>query len=201
MRRWRRDQVWMDLIGKTFDSILKLNNFPKDVHKNCMAAFSSCFVPHLGPTPVEFRSNSYFQPCSTMVDDHTPVEFSTVVASNGKTTIRFYLEPLSPISGLPALQSTWLVSLNELGAALNVEHRDFTWFSICEQTLTIDMTTNAHHKPRSNPLGFTQFYYGKRVSHRQKIVITSTHLSCFRWRGRRTRQHCTEGLLLSRSAI
>jgi hypothetical protein len=99
-----------------------------------------------------------------MVDDHTPVEFSTVVTPDGKATIRFYLEPLSPNSGIPTLQSTWLASLDVLGAALDVKHRDYTWFSICEQTLTIDLATIPRYRPRLNPLGFTQFYYGMGAS-------------------------------------
>jgi hypothetical protein len=150
----------MTLIGETLDSMLRFSEYPEEIREKCMAAFSSCFVPLLGPTPAEFKTMFRYRPCSTMVDDHTPVELSSVVASTGKTAIRFYLEPMSPTTGLPTLQPTWMGSVWDLGAALDAKHRDFSWFRICMQTLTVNLATVPHYKPQSAPLGMTQFYYG-----------------------------------------
>jgi hypothetical protein len=147
----------MDLVGSTFDSMLTLSEYPEDIRNKCMDAFRSCMVPLMGPTPAEFKTLFHHQPCSTMVDDHTPVELSSVVAASGKAAIRFYVEPLCPISGIPAPQSTWLSSVYHLGRALDTKHQDLTWLRVCLQTLTLDLATVPNYHPQSAPMGLTQF--------------------------------------------
>jgi hypothetical protein len=95
--------------------------------------------------------------CSTMVDDHTPVELSLVIGSRNRAALRIYVEPLSPSDGSPAERATWLQSLKRLGTTSRAVHNDLSWSETCMEALTIDI-------PSGHPLncvgGRTQFAFG-----------------------------------------
>jgi hypothetical protein len=135
--------------------MLSLSEYPESVRSSCMHVFTSCIVPLMGPSPSQYPAGT--QPCSLMVDDHTPVELSFVMGSPLRMAARVYVEPLDAVTGSPAPQDSWLRSLGALGVASGVEHNDLSWSHICLKTLTVDASrvSDLVKVPR------TQFAFGK----------------------------------------
>ncbi|KAJ7235109.1 tryptophan dimethylallyltransferase-domain-containing protein [Mycena haematopus] len=75
------------------------------------------------------RSSSY------MADDSTPIEFSWAVGADGTQTVRFTMEPLSPVDGTLTAESTWVFALQSLAPFARSDGFDLTWSKICLQTL------------------------------------------------------------------
>jgi hypothetical protein len=167
-----RNAYWKGTVGHLLDQLLAFGGYSQDMRSRCLKAFSSAFIPIMGPLPSEFTE--HMQPCSSMVDDHTAVELSIVAGSSGEAPIRIYAEPLSPIDGTPAPQSTWLSCLRRLGDSLQLENGDLSWSEVCIRTLTTSTDNTRSTAQDTPPMAQCQFIFGElcnrlndRLSHSQ----------------------------------
>jgi hypothetical protein len=167
-----------------------------------MSAFTACMVPLMGPTPSEFFAGK--EPVASMVDDHTPMELSLVISPSGKGTIKFYVEPLHPESGLPATQSSWLPSLHRLGHAVHTEQNDLHWSEVCMRHLTFDSATTQdgdEYVSATAPLqlGATQFAFGESTFHTRTVSSPDLRLEYLRCGSSIGRRCSDQVVLLSRT--
>jgi hypothetical protein len=153
--RRTREGFWTNTVGGLLNRMLSLSEYPESVQSSCMHVFTSCIVPLMGPSPSQYPAGT--QPCSLMVDDHTPVELSFVMGSPLRMAARVYVEPLDAVTGSPAPRDSWLRSLGALGVVSGVEHNDLSWSHICLKTLTVDASrvSGLVQVPR------TQFAFGE----------------------------------------
>ncbi|EGN93839.1 hypothetical protein SERLA73DRAFT_188952 [Serpula lacrymans var. lacrymans S7.3] len=105
----------------------------------------------MGPSPSNFGD---FQPTSFMGNDHSPIEFSWVIDSENKMTVRFTSEPLSIFDGTPTSPSTWIPYLNSLASSELVEGFDTTWCQICYNTLLHSSPVNRHGSQHMSQFSF-----------------------------------------------
>ncbi|CAA7266895.1 unnamed protein product [Cyclocybe aegerita] len=96
-----------------------------------------------------------------MGDDHTPIEFSCILGSDGKHTIRFTLEPLSGVDGSPTPSRTWINALHEFSSIGNVQEFDTDWALTCFEMLVFE----GNNVPKQKPLHSSQFSIGADFTH------------------------------------
>ncbi|KAF9552276.1 aromatic prenyltransferase [Agrocybe pediades] len=109
----------------------------------------------LGPRPSEYREKA-IRPNSWISDDHTPVEFIYVIdGDDWRPSIRFAMEPLSPVDGAPLPPQAWKRTLDNMSSKYSImKGYDTTWPDICYNTL-IDVPQNESQTQHS-----TQFFLG-----------------------------------------
>jgi hypothetical protein len=70
-----------------------------------------------------------------MGDDGSPIEFSWVIESEDKMTVRFTIEPLSLLDGSPSPPTTWIPCLTSLRRFSSNAGFDISWSEICFESL------------------------------------------------------------------
>ncbi|TFK33163.1 aromatic prenyltransferase [Crucibulum laeve] len=106
----------------------------------------------MGPTPSEFITTG---PCSFLSDDHTPAELIWVVDGDGRMSIRYSMEPLSPHSGVPSSSNVWRPTLDAFYNFPRIAGVDLSWSDICRETLTYDSDPDSETRESAS-----QFFLG-----------------------------------------
>ncbi|KAJ7246933.1 aromatic prenyltransferase, partial [Mycena rebaudengoi] len=137
-----RVSLWLSETGEIFSGLLKMAEYDEEHYRLYKALFYACIVPQLGLSRREAGARS-----SYMGDDGTPIEFSWVVDRTGTATIRFTMEPMSPVDGSPTAWATWMSCLSSVGKMWAGKDFDLQWSEICHRTLVQEDIREVQNMP------------------------------------------------------
>ena len=131
----KRLAFWNATAGNALRTLLDWTSYPQHLQAKYDAFFTTYIIPRLGPSP-HMIDDSRLQ--SQLQDDHTPLEFSTVLESDACGKVQCYAEPLNPLDGSSTPRETWMANLHNMLVAADVRDADLSWCTTCADTLTVD---------------------------------------------------------------
>ncbi|KAJ6584488.1 aromatic prenyltransferase, partial [Mycena capillaripes] len=123
---------WWNTIALPIISFMRRQNYPENSLDAYIVLFRDEILPLLGP----FKTSAVYP--SWLTDDHTPVEFSLLLGSRTKSSVRFAFEPLAlSLAGDHSI-ATLRRTLEQLARAFTLEPKfDLEWFDICANELLL----------------------------------------------------------------
>lgn len=117
-----------------------------------------------------------------MGDDGSPIEFSWVIESDDKMTVRFTVEPLSLLEGSPSSPTTWMSCLMSLGRFSSNPDFDISWGQICFDSLVHIPPLHSNKSQHAS-----QFSTGTCTAYRHHDILRPFFRRRLyqRWRGRK----------------
>lgn len=134
--------------------LMERSSLPDKLRREYIMFYIAYMIPLLGPSPSEFQNNS--TPCSFLSDDHTTVELIWAIEQDGPPSVRFALEPVSPLDGSPSPARSCISALQSLARFRRIKHFDLKWAYTCFETLTYEQITNSAKDSRHS----SQFFLG-----------------------------------------
>ncbi|KAK7039435.1 Pyr-redox-2 domain-containing protein [Favolaschia claudopus] len=140
-------------------SLMRHANYPEDAVHSYTLLLQAEILPLLGPSDPAYPS--------WMTDDHTPLEFSLVLAKTGELLVRFAIEASAlPLSGDRSVKSLRKVLTNLSNAMTMKPNFDLDWFDVCAEELLLGDTQPAppHMGPVSETfIGFDCAHYSSAM--------------------------------------
>ncbi|KIM73557.1 hypothetical protein PILCRDRAFT_725491 [Piloderma croceum F 1598] len=141
--------------------LLERSLYPSNTSRKYAYFETAYLIPLCGLCPHEFETTG---PSSYVGDDGTPIEFSWVIESEDKMTVRCIIEPISSF-GTVAPSSTWMSFLLSLRIFSDHETFDIAWAQTCFNYLAYNSVLYGNTSQHSS-----QFIVGADCTHNDDIV-------------------------------
>jgi len=149
-------QRWNSVAVDPLVSMLTCANYSHATQQRIRKLLFTHIVPNLGPDPGQYSTPAI----SFMCDDGTPIEYSWVVTRDGRTIVRFAIEPsiVAPGGGGTANQAPQVLiqAMVQDGTVANL---DWSWYKVCMGTLALQQSHPAWNNVVAD-MHKTQYFIG-----------------------------------------